>query len=604
MPKSKKGGEESTLLDFGVEEGEEVSIGDVAWVLLTVPVGCILEVCLAGCSVGMGTEEWFAILVREVNLDDESGLLVGGGVLGCENTTYLPELVGTLSTGFIHLCKGDPCEKESERVVHATKVRLWRLRNFNATYLSRQGKAIMKNALNAESGIAPPKVPAKAPAGAAPKRRAKSKAQAPPGAGQPGYSGRCWRVHRSGSRWRAERRGVWECRRFTEGSLAVDTARDKAADSWGWGPRPRQPAEGLAGGAGLGPTGSAVAERRLVAGTALNPGVLTPLPIGPSVDTSDDEVRRLKKRLNAKGDASSVLLAQAVQTSQRKNKEKKDKKEGSTDRTIRKLAELLGGKKKKKEETEGSRQRRSPRRDVGYQARSRRRRWIRPKQLIQFLFKEPPKEEKGRQQRRLGAVLRGAASKESCKRAGLRDGNACPSRAATARPGRAAGRRRGGGRADEWDKNLNLSKPKSHETTGFLQCFTLWGVQWCKGRCDDRVQWYDVCGTVVRCHGACVVRWYGAMVRWYGAMVRWYGAMVRWYGAMVRRCGAMPHRTNLLHQCTPVHPSHCTEKIAAKTRFFATKTCVFADKKRFFAIKKWCGGPGAVVQLTGTLVQW
>ena len=176
MPKPKKGGEESTLLDFGVEEGEEVSIGDVAWVLLTVPVGCILEVCLAGCSVGMGTEEWFAILVREVDLDDESGLLVGGDVLGCENTTYLPELVGTLSMGFIHLCKGDPCEKESERVVHATKVRLWRLRNFNATYLSRQGKAIVKNALNAESGIAPPKAPAKAPAGAAPKRRAKSKA--------------------------------------------------------------------------------------------------------------------------------------------------------------------------------------------------------------------------------------------------------------------------------------------------------------------------------------------------------------------------------------------------------------------------------------------
>ena len=348
MPKSKKGGEESTLLDFGVEEGEEVSIGDVAWVLLTVPVGCILEVCLAGCSVGMGTEEWFAILVREVNLDDESGLLVGGGVLGCENTTYLPELVGTLSTGFIHLCKGDPCEKESERVVHATKVRLWRLRNFNATYLSRQGKAIMKNALNAESGIAPPKVPAKAPAGAAPKRRAKSKAQAPQALASQGIrvgAGECIDLEADGEPSAGEYGSADASQRAHLRSILQETRQRIAG---GGGPRPRQPAEGLAGGAGLGPTGSAVAERRLVAGTALNPGVLTPLPIGPSVDTSDDEVRRLKKRLNAKGDASSVLLAQAVQTSQRKNKEKKDKKEGSTDRTIRKLAELLGGKKKKK----------------------------------------------------------------------------------------------------------------------------------------------------------------------------------------------------------------------------------------------------------------
>ena len=101
---------------------------------------------------------------------------------------------------------------------------------------------------------------------------------------------------------------------------------------------------------------------------------------------------------------------------------------------------------------------------------------------------------------------------------------------------------------------LSLSKSKSHETNGFLQCLTLWDSQWYKRRCDDRVHWYDVCGTVVRCHGACVVRWYGAMVRW-------YSAIVRWYGAMVRRCRAM-------HQCTPVHPLHCTKKIAAKTFLF------------------------------------
>ena len=104
-----------------------------------------------------------------------------------------------------------------------------------------------------------------------------------------------------------------------------------------------------------------------------------------------------------------------------------------------------------------------------------------------------------------------------------------------------------------------------------------------------------------------VVQWCGVMVRvWCDGTVQWCDGTVQWCDGTVQWCdGAVqcPIETNLLHQCTPVHPSHCTEKIAAKTRFFATKTCIFADKKLFFAIKKWCGGPGAVVQLTGTLVQ-
>ena len=362
MPKSKKGEEEEpALLFFGAEEGEEVSIGDMAWILLTVPVGCVLEVCLAGCSVGMGTEEWFAILVREVNINDESGLLVGGDVLGCENTTYLPELVGTLTGGFVHLCKGDPCEKESERVVHATRVRLWRLRNFDATYLSRQGKALVKNALNAEGGAAPPKAATKAPPGAAPKKRTKAKAEASKalaGQGARVGAGVCIDLESDGEPGAGEAGNADASQRAHLRSLLQETRQRIAG---GGSPRPRHPPEDLAGGTGLSSTGSAVAERRLVAGTALNPGVLTPLPIGPSVDTSDDEVRRLRKRLSGKGDASSVLLAQAVQTSQRRDK--KNKKEGSRDRTVRKLAELLGGKKKKKKKRK-DRDSRGPRREM------------------------------------------------------------------------------------------------------------------------------------------------------------------------------------------------------------------------------------------------
>ena len=266
-------------------------------------------------------------------------------------------------------------------------------------------------------------------------------------------------MHRSGSRWRAERRGVWECRRFTEGSLAVDTARDKAADSWGWGTQATT--------ASRGPSWWCRARTyRLCSGREEAGGWDSPQSW--RIDTAAHRPiggykRRRGEALEEASECQGRCLIGFAGPSRANLAAEEQGEEGQKGGVHRSDYPQAGRtprrEKEEKEETEGSRQRRSPRRDVGYQARSRRRRWIRSKQLIQFLFKEPPKEEKGRQQRRLGAVLRGAASKESCKRAGLRDGNACPSRAATARPGRAAGRRRGGGRADEWDKNLNLLCP-------------------------------------------------------------------------------------------------------------------------------------------------
>eukprot|EP00435_Cladocopium_sp_Y103_P074237 s225_g47.t1 len=51
--------EEEAVMDFNVKEGQEIKQG--------IPkVGCMLEVCLAGSSIGIGSEEWFAILVTEV----------------------------------------------------------------------------------------------------------------------------------------------------------------------------------------------------------------------------------------------------------------------------------------------------------------------------------------------------------------------------------------------------------------------------------------------------------------------------------------------------------------------------------------------------------
>ena len=115
---------------------------------------------------------------------------------------------------------------------------------------------------------------------------------------------------------------------------------------------------------------------------------------------------------------------------------------------------------------------------------------------------------------------------------------------------------------------------------------------------------------MIGCSGTMyVVQWCCVMVRvWCDGTVQWCDGTVQWCDGTVQWCdGAVqcPIETNLLHQCTPVHPSHCTEKIAAKTRFFATKTCVFLTKN-VFLLKQAVnphGEPGLPIFCKGVLGQ-
>ena len=127
-----------------------------------------------------------------------------------------------------------------------------------------------------------------------------------------------------------------------------------------------------------------------------------------------------------------------------------------------------------------------------------------------------------------------------------------------------------------------------------------------QGRCDDRVRWYDVYGTLVRCHSTCLVRWYDVKVRiWYDGTMSWCacGAMMSCCGAHVVRWRHVVVRTPLLHQCT-----HCTAPFFLLSKlFFAIKT-VFLLSKLFFATKKRCSAWGTlvhcyqkVVHFSGTL---
>eukprot|EP00435_Cladocopium_sp_Y103_P061842 s163_g23.t1 len=357
MAGKKRPGEKapSAILEFGVEEGQDVRVGDPGWTLVTIPVGSILEVSLQGCSIGLGTDDWFALLVTEVIPVGADGTRVGGKVLGCESESHLAELVGALTSGYVHLCSEDPCAaNEAEDLVHATCIRLWRLATFEANYLSKGGKALLTKSKNAALREA-----TKAPRGtsAGPKRKPAGKVST---------------------------------KRTRPADTAIEISEGEEADSGeraepnvshaalrgllketrerilgGGEKRRRTTGEASSGGAGDGRSSAALGENRLVAGTALRPGHMTPLSLAQSEGTNEGGVRKLKKRLETRSDARSQLLAQALQAGDLRESEMKNRREKSNDRQLQKLKEMLEDqlKQKKKKSRRRSRGRSRRRRD-------------------------------------------------------------------------------------------------------------------------------------------------------------------------------------------------------------------------------------------------
>ena len=116
----------------------------------------------------------------------------------------------------------------------------------------------------------------------------------------------------------------------------------------GDGALPRQAEGAASGGAQRDPRELARGESRLVAGTALNPGLPTPLALTQSAGTKEGAEKSLMKRLAKRSDAASCLLAQAVQTNQQASRNRKDKKDKKQGDGLKALVDLLKGKKKKK----------------------------------------------------------------------------------------------------------------------------------------------------------------------------------------------------------------------------------------------------------------
>ena len=106
-PKGKGSGNHGGAFNFGVDAGEEVVSEHARWDLVQIPVGCILEVCLQGSSIGLGAEDWFALVVDEVSGDHHQGFFIGGAFLGTESVIYEEEIATSLKEGKVHL-RGAP----------------------------------------------------------------------------------------------------------------------------------------------------------------------------------------------------------------------------------------------------------------------------------------------------------------------------------------------------------------------------------------------------------------------------------------------------------------------------------------------------------------
>ena len=128
-------------------EGEDVSFGSPQWAGFVPPIGSILEVSCYESSIFGNREDWFALLVRDIDSTAGNGVLVAGAFLGCEGQDLIPEHVELLNKGVVHLCGDDPCAIGEKECFHAHHVRGWNSKTFEADYLSKLGKKTLKDYL-------------------------------------------------------------------------------------------------------------------------------------------------------------------------------------------------------------------------------------------------------------------------------------------------------------------------------------------------------------------------------------------------------------------------------------------------------------------------
>ena len=272
-----------------------------------------------------------------------------------------------VTEGGLHLCLSQPCAPTSEvsaEAVHVTRVRCWRIGTFKADYLTDNGKKAMKDALAAEKEklLASSKAKAKSTPGAGKK---KAKGEADPNklkkdGKKPAARPRASRKKPGGAEVidLASEEEIEDEEEVRPAGVPADRehlrdlfsrAKDRMVGRTAG--RIEEEEEGaLAGGTVLRPRGRAREEMKLVSGTHLRPGLMTPLAIEDRVVSRDGHTSSSKKRKNHKSprNTSELLLEQAAQAEESRSSRKKKKSKGEG-KLLNFLRKAVGGKKKKRD---------------------------------------------------------------------------------------------------------------------------------------------------------------------------------------------------------------------------------------------------------------
>eukprot|EP00438_Fugacium_kawagutii_P007786 Skav218545 [mRNA] locus=scaffold3191:195997:201855:+ [translate_table: standard] len=129
----------------GSRNGRDLQRGDPEWSTFMPLIKDVIEVSLEGSSVNVTEEAWCALLVTGASRpsDPPGGAVITGKFLGCESELKTEEVKTLLRDGSVHMCLSDPCEDTAAGNFHVSKIRVWALEMFEATYLSREGKALL-----------------------------------------------------------------------------------------------------------------------------------------------------------------------------------------------------------------------------------------------------------------------------------------------------------------------------------------------------------------------------------------------------------------------------------------------------------------------------
>lgn len=133
------------MLDVNIDGG--VALGEPGWDSLDPHAGEVVEVFLPDTDWGDAPQEWAGFLVMQVSMDVGSGALVlEAKSLGC-NDGEMNKALGNMFNrrrGLIHLCTSKPCVTGNSYDIHATRVRITMLDDFEADYITRSTRTQIK----------------------------------------------------------------------------------------------------------------------------------------------------------------------------------------------------------------------------------------------------------------------------------------------------------------------------------------------------------------------------------------------------------------------------------------------------------------------------